>query len=106
MALAILLHKEKDEIDVHLNLFDQLHFKDYIITNILFLFLFAPVTVGKVEVNAGVVLHVALAEHISLLELVEDAEQVAHLQDVAKQLDKGFFGFLTQGQFARLQAIH
>ena len=102
MTLSVLLDKEEDEVNIHLNLLHKFHFEYQIIADVFLVLLLVDKLLTYVQINAGIVLHVSLAEHILAFKLVKDAEQVAHLQDIAKQLHKVSFSLFAKGILARL----
>ena len=100
MTLAILLYKEEDEVYINLYLLHQFHLEDNIITDIFFILRSVYYLISQVKINAGIILHISLAEHIHTLELIKDTEQVSHLQNITKQLDKLLLSFFTNRGFA------
>ena len=100
MTLAILLYKEEDEVDINFYLLHQFHLEDNIITDIFFILRGVYYLISQIKINTGIVLHISLAEHIHTLELIKDTQQVSHLQNITKQLDKCLLRFFTYREFA------
>ena len=102
MALSVLLYKEENEVNIHLYLFHKFHFEDQIIADVFLVLLLMDYLLTYIQIDTGIVLHISLSEQVIALELVKDAEQVAHLQNVSKQLDKVPFSLFAKWHFARL----
>ena len=100
MTLAILLYKEENEVDINFYLLHQFHLEDYIITDILFILRGVYYLISQIKINTGIILHISLAEHIHTLELIKDTEQISHLQNITKQLDKFLLCFFSNRDFA------
>ena len=96
MLVAVLLHEHQDVVDVDLDLLDELDLEDDVVDDRLLLGRRVLAVLGvEVEVDAAVVLVLAVGQQLVAGELIEGGQDVLQPQDGAEELDE-----LLLGRFA------
>ena len=101
-GLAPLLDEQQDVVDVDLDLLDELDLEDDVVVDRLLLGRVLAAELGvQVEVDAAVVLEVALGQDLVAGEVVEGDQDVAQPQDRAEQRDELLLRCLADDRLVR-----
>ena len=90
VRVMIFLDKQKNVINIDLNLTNQLDFKHHVVSDVLFLPVAPPLApfVAQILIPPEVVLQVPLGQQLFPRKLVERRKQIAHPKDRPKKRDK------------------
>ena len=90
VRVMILLDKQKDVVNIDLNLTDQLDFKHHIVGDVLFLPVTPPLApfIAQILIPSEIILQVPLGQQIFPRKLIERRKQIAHPKDCPEQCDK------------------
>ena len=108
VALVVLVDEHEDVGDIDLHLLDELDLELDVVVDVLLLDAAATLAahlVAEGEVPAGVLLHVEGRDELLVgRELVEGAEQIAHLEDGAEEADE-LLALLVVGDVGELADV-